>query len=122
MMRSRLLLSVMIAFFSIVDGFAQDYLVYGAYDGSQDLTSFGSKRKENYDVAIHLTESDLVGMKVEGIRIPVSSLEGISRIKGWMTEALKVRNGVNVPSIEEDSVDLTTIGSVDNGYVELHFA
>ena len=122
MMGSRLLLSVMIAFFSIVDGFAQDYLVYGAYDGSQDLTSFGSKRKENYDVAIHLTESDLVGMKVEGIRIPVSSLEGISRIKGWMTESLKVRNGVNVPSIEEDSVDLTTVGSIDNGFVELHFA
>lgn len=47
------------------------------------------REKENYDVAIHLTESDLVGMKVEGIRIPVSSLEGISRIKGWMTEALK---------------------------------
>lgn len=27
-----------------------------------------------------------------------------------------------MPSIEEDSVDTTTIGSVDNGYVELHFA
>lgn len=122
MMGTRLLLSFMIAIFSIVDGVAQDYLVYGAYDGSQDLSSFGSKRTENYDIAIHLTESDLVGMKVVGLRIPVSSLEGISRIKGWMTDALKVRNGVNVPSIVEDSVNLTTVGSIDNGYVELHFA
>ena len=122
MMGSRLLLSVMIAIFSIVDGLAQDYLFYGAYDGSQNLSSFGSTRKENYDVALHLTESDLVGMKVEGLRIPVSSLEGISRIKGWLTDALKVRNGVNVASIAEDSLDLTTVGNIDNGYVELRFA
>ncbi len=112
----------MIAFFSIVDGLAQDHLFYGAYDGSQNLSSFGSTRKENYDVAVHLSDPDLVGMKVWGVRIPVNSLEGISRISGWITDALKVSNGVNVASIVEDSLDLTTIGSIDNGFVEVHFA
>lgn len=46
---------------------------YGPYDGSQELGYFGTGKKENYDVAIHLTNSALVGKTVKGIVIPMDS-------------------------------------------------
>ena len=70
---------------------------YGPYDGSQKRSYFGTGKKENYDVAIHLTNSALVGKTVKGIVIPMNSdITGIdSTAVAFMSKTLTIKNKVN---------------------------
>lgn len=90
---------------------------YGPYDGSQELGYFGTGKKENYDVAIHLTNSALVGKTVKGIVIPMDSdITGIdSTAVAFMSKTLTLKNKVNVPDIESDTV------SISGGKVTIRF-
>ena len=90
---------------------------YGPYDGSQKLSYFGTGKKENYDVAIHLTNSALVGKTVKGIVIPMNSdITGIdSTAVAFMSKTLTIKNKVNVPDIESDTA------SISGGKVTIRF-
>lgn len=116
MLYIRLLLFAMAALLSPIGIIAQTNLVYSAYTGEQELSDFGTTRKENYDVAIHLTEADLVGSTISGIRIPVRSVEKISNMKVWLSDNLTVSNSINVPSILSQDVELTSLA--DNAEVK----
>ena len=80
-------------------------MTYGAYDGSQQQYYWGTKRNENYDVAIHLALPALVGKQVTGVIVPIQTLEKITHWRAWMTQELAIVNKVNVPDI--CSVDFT---------------
>lgn len=120
MTKTRLILLMAVAFLSTFSSFAQNYLIYGAYDGSQQQSFVGSTRKENYDVAVHITESDLKGTTVKGVRIPVISLEGISNMSAWISDKLTVSNSVNVPSVTSQKVDVAQ-ATITGGYIEVIF-
>lgn len=88
---------------------AQDVdVTYGPYDGSQNITYYGTGKKETYDVAIHITDASLVGKTVKGIIIPFSTDTSAISNRGaiFLTKELKITNKKNVPDIEVDSFDV----------------
>ena len=76
---------------------------------------FGTTTKDTYDVAILMKDQSLVGAKVMGFTVPISTTEYISNPTGWLTTTLKLEEAEdgsikNVPDI--CSVEATL---VDNG-------
>lgn len=95
---------------------AQD-ATYGPWDGTQDVTYWGTNKKESYDVAIHITDAALVGKTVKGIVIPFDTDVSGIEAKGaaFLTKALNTKNAkdasdktitVNDADVETDSFDV----------------
>lgn len=79
---------------------ADGELYYGFYQGSGTLTPLGTRKVENYDVAIHLTDPFLTGQAIYGLRIPVNtSAKNTGNYSAWLSKTLKVESGKNVPDI-----------------------
>ena len=106
-------------FFSSPTAWAQsgETLTYSAYDGTEELTSWGSNKKENYGVAIHLTDPNLSGMVIKAVRVPFDDhVDGLSGGAVFLTKTLSVASKLNVADI---SVDSFTVAS---GWVEVELA
>ncbi len=93
-----------------------DEIVYTYGDGNM---VYGTGKVEVYEVALRLTDPDLVGASVVGLRIPMRGSSGISGMRGWLTKELKLGtvNGrrVTVPDVAEVSVEPLA------GYVSVQF-
>ena len=86
-------------------------LLYGLYQGSGNVTAKGTKKVENYDVAIHLADPFLVGKEIRGLRIPINTAaQNTTGYVAWLSSALTLDgNKKNVPDIR--SVSFTPSGS-----------
>lgn len=63
---------------------------YGPYDGSQPLSSWGTNLSSTYDIALHITDSRLVGKQVSGIVVPFDSITTpLLSLKAWTATELK---------------------------------
>ncbi len=69
-----------------------------------ELNRFGTRKTENYDVAIRLNDSGFVGNKIKGFTVPVCT-EGISNVRMWLSTELKIETvggkRVNVADVME---------------------
>lgn len=79
-------------------------ITYGAYDGSQSLYEYGTGKKENYDVAIHIKDAGLVGKTITGINLPFDATNHISDASVFLTKELTLDNKVNKADIESKTI------------------
>ncbi|MBD5312440.1 MAG: hypothetical protein HDS13_09860 [Bacteroides sp.] len=84
-----------------------------------DTSRFGTKKTENYDVAIRLFDPGFTGNTIKGFSVPVCT-EGISNVRLWLSTELKIETvgdkRVNVVDIVEVPV---TVGEDGIASVEL---
>lgn len=81
---------------------------------------FGTGKAETYDVAIKIDNPDMAGLRVLGLRVPLTGdIDGISSFKGFLTTELRTRNEnkkkVNDPDICECE------GTVSDGILTVTF-
>ena len=110
-------LSAFLAFattFGVMEASAQTQMVYSFRHSGDQTTTWGTKKKENYDVAIRISDASLVGSTITGVRIPMPDNIAGLQAKGaaFLTKELKVANSVSVADIEVDSFDVAK-GSVE---------
>lgn len=110
-------LSAFLAFamtFGVMEASAQTQMVYSFRHSGDQTTTWGTKKKENYDVAIRISDASLVGSTITGVRIPMPDDIAGLQAKGaaFLTKELNVANSENVADIEVDSFDVAK-GSVE---------
>lgn len=71
---------------------------YGASDDENAEGTWGTNKKENYDVAIHITDASLIGKTVTGIIVP--TVPNTTNWKAWLTKDLKLVDKQNAPDID----------------------
>ena len=104
------MLGVCAALFCTITVIADNEIYYGVYQGNGTLKSFGTKKAETYDIAIHLTDPSLVGAEIKAVRIPVNTKATNAKdYKGWLTKELTLASGKLVADIV--TVDATPDGS-----------
>ena len=99
----RLVISIFtfIAFVAVnVNANAQG-IKYGASDDESAEGAWGTNKKENYDVAIHITDAALIGKTVTGIIVP--TVANTENWKAWLTKNLGLSDKLNAPDIESVS-------------------
>lgn len=70
------------------------------YDGgSGTYYSFGTSKKENYDLALMLTGSALKGKTIKAVQVPLDSIPNITNIKVWLSKKLTIVDKKNVADI-----------------------
>lgn len=84
-----------------------------SYDtGKGTVTTFGTSKKENYNVAMSLSDKALVGAVIKSVRIPMGTVGNISNLKVWLTKELNIKTEsgkkVNDADILTQTVDAAT--------------
>ena len=68
----------------------------------------GQSRNETYDVALRISDPALVGCQVTGVRIYLSSVDGISATKAWLSKDIAVKSmkftGADVETVDFEAV------------------
>jgi len=89
---------------------------YYTYDDGNSSTGYwGTTKKENYDVAIHINDAALVGKTVEGIVLSLPTANGFSDLSVWLTKELKLSSSKNAPDITSKTA------TVAKGEIEVRF-
>ncbi len=83
-------------------------------DGA-NLLGYGFGKVETYDVAIRISDPSLVGAKITGLSVPVTTAEGVSGISGWLSTSLKLSNNAAAPDI------VTVDAQVVDGVISVTF-
>lgn len=95
-------------------------MTYTNDTGKGSATAFGTSKKENYNVAMHLTDKSLAGVTIKRIRIPMDSVDKVSNLCVWLTTELQLKseNGkkVNDPNI------LSQKAEAGQGWVDVELA
>ncbi len=68
-----------------------------------DLESWGTSKKENYDIATLVKNEDFTGSEIVGIEIPFECGD-VENVSIWISSSLNLENGVNVPDILSEDV------------------
>ncbi len=69
-------------------GYAQaDELTFSYGEPAYNIGT-GSSKAETIDVALHLSDPALVGLEVQGLRIPLTTLAGITAARAWLATEL----------------------------------
>lgn len=83
-----------------------------SYNNTGSSVYYGTGKKENYDVAIHLTGADLIGTTVTKVILPFEGIASVSNVKVWLSKELTLETidgkKTNVPDIQTQDVDFTT--------------
>ena len=91
---------------------ADDGRVVCTANVSGQVSFIGTNKKENYDVAIRLTGSQLRGLKVESISVPFKgTANNTTNATVWVSRKLALQNKKNVPDgpTAEATMDGTTL-------------
>ncbi|MBO7556967.1 MAG: hypothetical protein J6T52_00580 [Bacteroidaceae bacterium] len=76
----------------------------------------GSGKAETYDVAMQLTDPNLLGSYIKSIQLPIIDPEVVTNVSAWLTTELRIDdNDKNVPNLVSKQADLNVVD--DNGYV-----
>ncbi|MDO4161079.1 MAG: hypothetical protein Q4D41_11535 [Prevotellaceae bacterium] len=85
-----------------------------SYNNGGSVYTYGTAKKENYDVAMHLTGADLAGTTITKVLIPIGDATTITNLKVWLSKALTLESKINVPDIlsqdvtvSEDTIEVT---------------
>lgn len=89
-----------------------DRLIYSldrGYGITGNRGNVGTPLKQDYDVAIHITDKHFVGMTITAIRVPMDTIKNISNLKVWLSKELKLEtvNGkkTNMPDVLSQDVE-----------------
>jgi hypothetical protein len=95
---------------------------YNPTDGLSGATSWGTTRKENYDVAIKLDAAGLVGSKIKSVSIPVNQADSVVNYSIWLSSELKTRTDT-IKKKKYNDPDITSVSvTPENGYISVTFA
>ena len=84
--------------------------------GNGNITVAGSAKAETYDVAMQLTDPNLLGSYIKSIQLPIIDPEVVTNVSAWLTTELRIDdNDKNVPNLVSKQADLNVVD--DNGYV-----
>lgn len=87
-----------------------DEVTYTNDTGKGSATTFGTNKKESYNVAIHLTDKSLVGTTIKAIRVPMETVTNVSNLRVWLTTELQVKSvdgkKTNVPNILSQNAEM----------------
>lgn len=70
--------------------------------------SFGTSKKENYDLAVMLAGSGIKGKTIKAVEVPFNGTPNISNLKVWLTKKLTLNGKTNAPDILSVDVDALT--------------
>ncbi len=88
---------------------------------NEDYAFWGTRKKENYDVAIRIDDPRLIGKKITAINATLYATSGISHTSLWLSKELRLENRVNAPDITSVAVTPDTYGemkaTLDDPYV-----
>ncbi len=110
-----------IAMSALAAGYTQDAtaqtVTYGAYSGNETLSSSGTAKQEDYDVAILVKDDALVGKTVTGVKIPIASdvAPYLTDGKAFMTKSLALSGTTNAADLETKDFTMTS------GWIEVDF-
>lgn len=83
-------------------------LVYSGSNGVAANATFGTAKKETYDVAMHVGDPALRGMTIRTVKLHLGDVQHISSLKVWLSRTLTtVKNGTkteNSPDIQQVDV------------------
>ena len=96
---------------------AEGEIVYSRGDSTYVIGT-GSTKAETYDVAMHLTDRALVGLKVKALRIVFPFSNDISEAKAWLSLQLPV---VKSQRMQEPDIATQTFEAA-KGYTQVDFA
>lgn len=65
----------------------------------ENLSWWGTGKAETYDVALHLTGSEFVGLDITAISFPIITDEAITDYTIWLSKELTLEDKINVPDI-----------------------
>lgn len=86
----------------------------------EKATEFGYKKAETYDIAINISNPELTGKKISGLKVPLNGIpKNISGCKGWLSNELSAETLDNVSVISPDII--TVEGIYDNGTLSVEF-
>ena len=95
------------------DGGTKDRLIYSLDTGLGVTGGFGgvgNPIRQDFDVAMRISDKRFVGMTISAIRVPIDNITGISNLKVWLTKELKLEvvdgKKVNVPDILSQDVEM----------------
>lgn len=98
---------------------AGDILTFSYDTGAGTRAKWGTKKKENYDIAIHITDPNLVGKQITAVNVPVIDTEDMSGYKVWLSKELKL---VTVDNVNQNAPDVTSIDvTPENGELSVTF-
>jgi len=95
-------------------------ILFGYDYGEGSTFTMGTSKTENYDAGYLLKDASLVGLKVEGVQIPLPDTTGITGLRAWLSTALTKTTVDGKRTIQADieSVD----ANVEEGTVEVRFS
>lgn len=105
------------AFLSSTEAFSQT-VTFGPYSGSEEIQSWGTNKKENYDVAVLVKDAALVGKTITGVRVPFASNVDTTLVtdgRAFITKKLTIKSSKNVPDVTSQSFKIAP------GFVEVTF-
>ena len=110
-------LAAALAFVAQGSAFAQQRELVYSFGEATGNYGTGGKNAETYDVALRITESELVGLQVKGVQIAFPNTENLSNAQAWLTKALPAISSskMGTPDITTKSFDIAT------DYVEVLF-
>jgi thiol-disulfide isomerase/thioredoxin len=103
MFKKAFLMLALCAGLALPDAYAAE-LTYNPTAGSSDIYSWGSGRKENYDIAIKLDAAGLVGAKIKGVTIPINPSEYVSNYSVWLSSELNLKVDDNKKKINDPDI------------------
>ena len=107
-MKKFLLMTIALA--TSLFAWADNTILYGSYDGSGTLAGAGTLKAETYDIALHVTNPDLAGLEVHGLRVPINTnATGATNYKAWLSKDLALDG--TAPVMDIASISFTPDGS-----------
>lgn len=91
MNKLKLTLAALLTTFAFSTTQAQDGTATFSYDDGSTVYSYGTGKKENYEVAIKL-DASFAGKTITAITVPLNNddISGLANLKVWLTKELKV--------------------------------
>lgn len=80
-------------------GAAAATVEYNVAPPDAPLGYWGTGKKENYDVAVHIAENALTGSSIKGFTCPLHTDEGLGNLRGWLSTKLEVNASTFTPDI-----------------------
>lgn len=65
----------------------------------EETTSWGTNKKETYDLAVYLNDAKLVGSEIVGVELPIVVATGTDNWSVWLSSSLALDNKLNVADI-----------------------
>ena len=109
---SRLLSTAVLAVVTAISSFSQDTISFSYVPDGSALLSFGTVYKENYDVAIRISDANLVGKQITDVTVPLVSVADLSGFKVWLSKELTLET---VDGVKQNAPDVVSVDAVPEG-------